>query len=167
MSVKHAVESLVVTLVVSGLTMSTAAADELFIQKPLFIAGLDGVNIYRIPSLIVSKKGTLLAFCEAREAGDKSPTDLVLKRSFDNGKTWQPMQTVVEARGNDAIMNPTPLVDRRDGTIWMICNLIEKGPGQKLLKEQVLVLGSTDDGALGRRPPTSPPASERSIPDRA
>ena len=39
---------------------------ELFRQQDLFISGIDGVNIYRIPSLIVSSKGTILAFCEAR-----------------------------------------------------------------------------------------------------
>ena len=43
--------------------------------------------------MIVTNKGTVLAFCEARKQSDKdgSPTDVVLKRSFDNGRTWQPM----------------------------------------------------------------------------
>ncbi len=43
-------------------------AEPFFRQRDLFISGHDDVNIYRIPSLIVSPKGTILAFCEAREA---------------------------------------------------------------------------------------------------
>jgi len=65
-------------------------------QTPLFVAGEHGYHTYRIPSLIVSPKGTLLAFCEGRKNNktDTVDIDLLLKRSFDGGKTWQPTQTV-------------------------------------------------------------------------
>ena len=56
-----------------------------FRQQDLFISGHDDVNIYRIPSLIVSPQGTILAFCEARQGDDGDPTDLVLKRSLYHG----------------------------------------------------------------------------------
>jgi sialidase-1 len=45
-------------------------------------------NNYRIPSLIVTQKGILLAFCEGREAGDAGDINILLKRTEDNGKTW-------------------------------------------------------------------------------
>ena len=66
-------------------------------QVDVFINGVGGYPVYRIPSLICTPKGTLLAFCEGRSAGDQSPTDIVLRRSGDGGKTWQPMQVIVKA----------------------------------------------------------------------
>ena len=63
-------------------------------QHEVFVGGADEVDTYRIPSLIVAPGGTLLAFCEARKVSshDASPTDLVLKRSADGGRSWGPMQ---------------------------------------------------------------------------
>ncbi len=84
----------------------------------VFVAGADGVHTYRIPSLIVAPGGTLLAFCEARKTSgnDASPTDLVLRRSLDQGRSWEPMQIVVRGEGPEAIMNPCPVVD--GGANW-------------------------------------------------
>ena len=67
-------------------------------QIDLFISGQGGYHTYRIPSLIVTSKGTLLAFCEARknDRRDSGDIDLVLKRSFDNGSTWGPMQIIAD-----------------------------------------------------------------------
>lgn len=130
-----------------GLVLRTNAAEPVLTQKPLYIAGLDGVNIYRIPSLITTQEGTVLAFCEAREAGDKSPTDLVLKRSFDNGRTWQAMQTLCTGEGG-AIMNPTPVVDRSDGTVLLACNLVNRAKGL----DRTWILKSADDGASWSKP---------------
>lgn len=122
-------------------------AKALFEQKPLYVAGLDEVNIYRIPALIVTSKGTLLAFCEARAGGDKSPTDLVLKRSVNSGRNWTRMQTVLTGDGG-AIMNPTPVVDRKDGAIVLVCNLVHRAKNT----DRILVLRSTDDGATWSKP---------------
>ena len=56
----------------------------------VFVGGQDEYHTYRIPSIITTLEGTALAFCEGRKfnRGDKSPTDMLLKRSTDNGKTW-------------------------------------------------------------------------------
>ncbi|TWU39637.1 sialidase family protein [Novipirellula artificiosorum] len=44
---------------------------------------------YRIPSLVVTKKGSILAFTERRLGlHDHAQNDIVLKRSTDNGKSW-------------------------------------------------------------------------------
>ena len=120
-----------------------------FEQTDVYIAGQDGVHTYRIPSLIITKKGTVLAFCEARKESiaDASPTDLVVKRSLDNGRTWQPMQIVLAGKGVDAIMNPTPVIDRKDGTIFLLCNTFK---GEQL--QQILILTSKDDGATWSGP---------------
>jgi len=120
-----------------------------FEQVDVFLAGQDGVHTYRIPSLLITPKGTVLAFCEARKESiaDNSPTDLVVKRSFDNGRTWQPKQIVWAGQGIDAVMNPTAVIDQSDGTIILVCATFKKA-----LEQQILVMTSQDDGATWSAP---------------
>jgi sialidase-1 len=139
--------------ILMGVEVNMAWAEAMFAQSDVFARGQDGVNIYRIPGVIVSPSGTVLAFCEAREAGDQSPTDMVLKRSFDNGATWDKMQTVVKRRGPQAIMNPCPVIDRKDGSILLFCNLFPDAKSQEIPGAvRQLVLRSTDDGATWSKP---------------
>jgi sialidase-1 len=75
---------------------------------------------YRIPALATSKKGTILAFCEARRVGgaDIGDNDAVVKRSEDNGKTWGP-EIVIWDAGGHSINNPSATVDPKTGRIWV------------------------------------------------
>jgi sialidase-1 len=75
----------------------------------------------RIPALVMSKKGTLMAFTEARigTSSDWADMDLLLRRSTDNGKTWQPMQVIAPRRKGEPTNNPTPIVGE-DGTIHLL-----------------------------------------------
>ncbi len=73
---------------------------------------------YRIPSIILTKNGTLLAFCEGREAGDSGDIDVLLKRSGDSGKTWSDEQ-VVWNDGTNTCGNPCPVIDEATGRIWL------------------------------------------------
>ena len=86
----------------------------------VFISGQDGYDTYRIPAIIVTKKGTLLAFCEGRKnsRSDSGDIDLLLKRSNDNGKTWSIQQIVWDDKDNTC-GNPCPVVDQQTGTIWL------------------------------------------------
>ncbi|PIY40123.1 MAG: hypothetical protein COZ05_18175, partial [Armatimonadetes bacterium CG_4_10_14_3_um_filter_59_10] len=54
------------------------------IHTDVFLGGEEGYHTYRIPSVITTLNGTLLAFCEGRrESGrDQSPTDMMLRRSL-------------------------------------------------------------------------------------
>ncbi|HYG74009.1 MAG TPA: sialidase family protein [Planctomycetota bacterium] len=81
---------------------STLGAEPLLEKTVLFEAGKDGYALYRIPGLVVTPKGTLLAYCEARKSasGDWGHIDIVLRRSTDGGKTWQPRQQIVKIEGN-------------------------------------------------------------------
>src|SRR5215470_11015895 len=65
-------------------------------QQTLFRSGEGDYHTYRIPALIVTTKGTLLAFCEGRKKGrgDAGDIDLLLRRSTDGGKTWAKTQVV-------------------------------------------------------------------------
>jgi sialidase-1 len=121
----------------------------------VFAKGDRGVDTYRIPGMVVTKKGTILAFCEARKesSGDQTPTDMDLRRSFDGGASWQATQVVVKGQGPEAIMNPTPVVNRRDGSILLLCNRFPDVNSQfKPGAVRQLLLKSVDDGQSWSKP---------------
>ena len=127
-------------------------------QTDLFVSGEEGCHTYRIPALAVSTAGTLLAFCEGRKyaRGDATEIHLLLRRSFDGGATWGETQLLV-ADGDKTCGNPAPVVDRRDGTIYLpFCkNLYEQGLGLIVRGEAprtVWLTRSTDDGANWSEP---------------
>jgi sialidase-1 len=87
----------------------------------VFVAGQDGYHTYRIPSVLTTPKGTILAFCEGRKSGrsDSGDIDLVLRRSSDGGSTWGPLQVVWDD-GANTCGNPCLVIDRDTGVIWML-----------------------------------------------
>ena len=76
-----------------------------------FRAGTGGYASYRIPAVVVTRAGTLLAFAEGRvgSSADHGNIDLVLKRSADGGRTWGAPQ-VVARNGGGTAGNPAPVV---------------------------------------------------------
>jgi len=128
-------------------------------QQPLFAAHQNGYHTYRIPALVVSGRGTILAFCEGRKygPGDTGEIHLLLRRSFDNGRTWQGAQVVVSEK-DTTCGNPCPVVDRRTGTILLaFCknpriegttDAIAEGKGSRT----VWITRSGDDGASWSAP---------------
>jgi sialidase-1 len=90
-------------------------------QTKLFVAGQDGYHTYRIPALVVSTRGIILAFCEGRkhDSSDMGDIALLLKRSADGGRTWSEQQAIWDDEGNTC-GNPCPVVDRDGGTIWLL-----------------------------------------------
>lgn len=89
-------------------------------QTDVFISGRDGYHTYRIPSVIVTPKGTVLAFCEGRRlnSSDTGDIDLLVKRSTDGGRTFLAQKAVWDD-GSNTCGNPCPVVDRQTGTIWL------------------------------------------------
>ena len=89
--------------------LSSAAA---FDTAPLFRAGDDGYAVYRIPSVLTLRDGSLLAFAEARpslaDAGS-GLIDLVTKRSDDCGATWSALR-VIQENGAGDVTNPTAVI---------------------------------------------------------
>lgn len=80
-------------------------------QQNLFVSGDGGYHTYRIPAIVVSTRGTLLAFCEGRRNGaaDDGDIDLLLRRSYDGGETWRETQLVYDD-GDNTVGNPAPVV---------------------------------------------------------
>ncbi|MET7777767.1 sialidase family protein [Streptomyces mirabilis] len=98
---------------------ASGAAGASFEQQVLFRASQDpGYACFRIPAVVRSTHGTLLAFAEGRvhDCGDAGDIDIVVKRSTDGGRTWGPLQVVNEGAG-DTHGNPAPIVDRETGRI--------------------------------------------------
>lgn len=151
---------LTITLTASPLLLSmlvsvTSGSEQTKLRPPVqtdvFVARADGVHTYRIPAMIMSPNGSLLVFCEARKQriSDASPTDMVLKRSTDGGRSWSAMQVLVRGNGNEAIMNPCPVVDRADNSILLFCvNAHKDGHGH----HRHLLLTSDDDGQTWSEP---------------
>ncbi len=131
-----------------------------FEEQDLFVAGHGDYHTYRIPSMIVTRRGTVLAFCEGRRnsASDTGDIDILLRRSPDGGRTWGPPQLVAD-HGPDTIGNPCPVVDRGTGTVWL---LLTGNPGRdnetQIVRRtasgprKVWICQSTDDGASWSRP---------------
>lgn len=86
----------------------------------LFSAGEDSCHTYRIPAIVRTQKGTLLAFAEARKNShkDHGDIDLVVKRSEDGGRSWSQAITV-RADSANCCSSPTPVV-LESGRILML-----------------------------------------------
>ncbi|MBD2703832.1 exo-alpha-sialidase [Spirosoma sp. BT702] len=76
----------------------------------------------RIPALVMTAKGTLLAFCEARvnNTGDWADIDIVMRRSTDGGKTWEDNVVIAARENKRPTSNCTPIVDRDGKTIHVL-----------------------------------------------
>ena len=73
--------------------------------------GADGESYgYRIPSLITTNNGTVLAFAERRVGlHDHAQNDIVVRRSEDNGKTWGEIQVIAD-HGKKSLNDPLAVV---------------------------------------------------------
>jgi sialidase-1 len=87
----------------------------------IFESGTCGYNTFRIPAIITTKNGTILAFAEGRKktSSDTGDIDLVMKRSEDNGKTWSEL-TVIWDDDENVCGNPAPVQDRKTGKIYLL-----------------------------------------------
>ncbi len=99
---------------------TSRSAKPFFEQVDVFVSGTEGYRTFRIPSVTVSNKGTVLAFAESHSLylNDAGDIDIGLRRSFDGGETWGPLQ-VVWSDGQNTCGGPTAVVDRDTGRIWL------------------------------------------------
>src|SRR4051794_37394942 len=140
-------------LLLATLLCASAAWAGSLTETEVFRSGQGGYHTYRIPALITTSKGTLLAFCEGRKnsGSDTGDIDLLLRRSFDKGKTWSSVQKIADM-GEDTIGNPAPVVEQKTGTIFL---LLTSNPGaaterqitEARAERRVWITRSTDDGA--------------------
>lgn len=113
----------------------------------IYESGKQDYHTYRIPALVVTSKGTLLAFCEGRKTSrsDHGDIDLILRRSSDGGQMWEQQRIVYEEGGTDKITigNPCAVVDKETEIVWLtFCRD----------NDRVFITHSADDGECWAKP---------------
>jgi len=79
------------------------------IKLDLFEAHAGGYAVYRVPGIVVTAKGSVLAYCETRRTGktDWDAIDILLRRSTDGGRIWglpQKMPQVAWAKTRNPVL---------------------------------------------------------------
>jgi sialidase-1 len=144
----------------AGPGLPTSARSQTIEKVTVFAAGEDGYHTFRIPSLLVTARGTVLAIVEGRRhaSGDSGDIDLVCKRSTDGGQTWSPLQTIWDD-GSNTCGNPCPVLDAQTGRICLLMNWNRGDDTEPAIIAQrsqdtrrIFVSDSTDDGLTWSRP---------------
>jgi sialidase-1 len=86
----------------------------------VFVSNKEGFAAIRIPSVVVTKKASVLAFAEARKSfADQAENKIVFKRSTDGGRTWSALR-VLRDDGANSLNNPTAVVEQQSGRVFLI-----------------------------------------------
>lgn len=96
-------------------------------KEAIFYPGFADSKSYRIPSMITTSKGTVIAGIDARLADQRdnpNKIDVTIRRSEDHGKTWERAQKLVAYAGEGldgaAAIDTALLEDEVTSTIFMI-----------------------------------------------
>lgn len=113
-------------------SLARISATAIFEETVVFQGGADAA--FRIPAVISAPNGDVLAFAERRVEGryiDRGNKDLVLRRSWDLGRSWTALEVLIDHRdyfgryrgGRVAVGNPSPVVDESAGIIWLVFSI--------------------------------------------
>lgn len=98
----------------------TAPANEDFQSTILWTAGVGGYATYRIPGIVSTKHGVLLAYTSARQGvSDWADIDIVMRRSMDHGKTWTESKRIAGA-DEGTTDNPIAIADFQTGSVHFL-----------------------------------------------
>ncbi|KAB8294422.1 sialidase family protein [Bifidobacterium avesanii] len=140
------------------------------VTTALFDAGYAGSASYRIPSLVRTPAGTLIAGADQRTGiSNDAPNHInfVVRRSPDGGRTWLPMQTVIAMPGREdgldgaSAIDSCPVADRRTGRVVTLIDLnpggvgltnCERGLGVDARGDLKLWDADGNESTLGREP---------------
>ncbi|HDZ15633.1 hypothetical protein LCGC14_1119290 [marine sediment metagenome] len=131
-------------------------ADGLDNYQDLFNASnKDSISCYRIPALVTAPNGDVLAAIDERipSCNDLRGSDdinIVLRRSTDSGKTWSPIETVVDYPLGESASDPSMIVDETTNEIFMFYNFMNLDTEQDIYYLHVLKSG--DNGRTWSKP---------------
>ena len=129
--------------------------------------GEDGADTYRIPGLVTTSKGTLIAVYDVRYRNSRDlqgDIDVGMSRSTDGGRTWEPMKIIMDMdcwggkpEDENGVGDPSVLVDDVTGTVWVAALWVHGSPGRAAWNSsgpglkpgetgQILLVKSDDDG---------------------
>ncbi|CAG0918797.1 unnamed protein product [Notodromas monacha] len=127
--------------------------------QTLFRERTEGYRMFRIPTIVTTKSGTVLVFCEGRRHAvhDHGSIDIVYRRSNDSGRTWEPMRVLINGRG-EALSNPSPVVDGKQGVVVLVFCRSKSWATEPMIRigeashRTVWVTRSLDDGRTWFKP---------------
>ncbi len=154
-----------------------AEPENIYAYRPANIvraAGQDGCDTYRIPGLVTTNDGTLIAVYDNRYNNSKDlqeDIDVGMSRSTDGGQTWEPVRVIMDmgewggrSEQLNGIGDPCVLYDHTTHTIWVAGLWMSGGtpddmlwwsskPGIKPdLTGQFMLTKSTDNGLTWSEP---------------
>ena len=164
-AVSLAIPLISLILLSCGARSSGEESKELFEKTIVWDAGENNVDGYRIPGIVVTKEGSVLAFAEERPVyGDEYPKSIVVKRSDDQGLTWSDNIYIEKADGSywakhkdqidpndvqdkkEVWTNTAPIVDYETGRIFFFYALSEgEVAGQNLQRYTRVFYKYSDD----------------------
>jgi len=105
--------ALLTTVFLTASSRFVQTAEPFLDKVDVFEAGKEGYALYRIPGIVTTKRGTVLAYCEARKSdrGDWGTIDILLRRSTDGGKTWGARTNIAHVTGPRS-KNPVALAQK-------------------------------------------------------
>src|SRR5689334_6256420 len=125
--------------ILSTICLLSLGAAPMLEKTDLFIAGGLEYAVFRIPGIVATTKGTLLAYCEGRRSGaaDWGAIDIVMRRSVDGGKSWSKLvvlgtldgavaknplapKSKLSQPGDITYNNPVMMVDRDSGRVHLL-----------------------------------------------
>lgn len=132
--------SMVYTLEVTGVSVNGSPVDadgchnnpkaERRLAQALRNHGDDGVFAYRIPGLVTTPRGTLIAVYDIRHRTSldlQEDIDIGMSRSTDGGRSWEKMKTIMDMGrwgglpdAQNGIGDPCVLVDEATGEIFVV-----------------------------------------------
>src|SRR5882672_8629848 len=105
-------------LLVGGGTAALAQVESV----NLWNSGIGGYATYRVPGIVLTKRGVLLAYCGGRkqlDKGDWSSADILLRRSSDGGKSWEATRKIA-GNGEDLTDNIVAIADMQTGAVHFL-----------------------------------------------
>jgi len=127
-----------------------------FDYQPLFDKTMrEGVACYRIPSLVTAPNGDLIAAIDERisSCGDlnvNNNINIVIRRSNNNGKTWLPIETVVDYPLGQSASDPSMIVDQFTKEIFLFFNYMDLQNEKNIY--YLRVIKSSDNGKTWSNP---------------
>ena len=136
---------------VVGTRPASAASPGSFDETTLWDAAVGPLACYHVHGLAVLPDDTILVATEGRKSAenDSGWRSLLLRRSVDRGATWQASRTLVESVGDDGWANPTFVVDRQTGKVFLFY-------GFSPANSPLYFISSTDGGVTWSAPRTLP-----------
>ncbi len=113
-------------------------------------AGQDDCHTYRIPGLVTTSEGTLIAIYDNRYHRSKDlqeDIDVGMSRSTDGGQSWESMQVIMDMgewggrpRNQNGIGDPCILYDHTTSTLWVAALWMSGSSPDKMLMKPTQIV---------------------------